>query len=379
MRKQLHITQILVYYDIPEIFIATDEVGTKFICLLVDIDKESILYISTPISTTRLSGFINGNINLREIFVKPETNFIYSFDKISDTIEANLLKEKVLSDEYLPNMGFTYKKPLDDNIKILNESIEKNNTIVHLAVSDSNNNYSVDIEHLGDIVLLYQRIIENSLKKELAQLPPKEKQSYYLPQNQKFRVFASSPGSFNLHMYSTSEVDLFGNSIIDLGLSKFEEIIRDFDNEDEYIESLKTVKGHTISSLTKLIKKIIDNDITIKHKWFSPGQENVHVSTIDQIKARKINNILKKSEELSEERKEFEGNFVQVDVNRGTWRIYNIADEKEYNGEAQEDLLQGVTVKTATYKIDCIEIVEHFLVAEKEKVKYILTKIELIV
>ncbi|MFW5871885.1 MAG: DUF6575 domain-containing protein [bacterium] len=376
MRKQLHILQILVYYDIPEIFIATDEVGTKFLCLLVDVDNESILYISTAISANRLTEFINGRVDLREIFVSPESNLIYSFDKISESIEANLFDREKLPEEYLPEVGFKYEKPLDENKLILNEALEKNNAIVHLAVSDSNDNYSIDADDFGDIVKLYQVIIENSYKKEIARQSFKNKKAYYIPQNFKLRAFASSYSSFNLHMYSTSQVDLFGNSIIELGLSKFEEIIRDFDNDDEYIESLRTVKGHAISSLKKLIKKLIDCDIKIKHKWYSLGQENVHFSTINKTKAQKIYDILTLSEELAEERKEFEGYFVQVDVEKGTWRIYNIEDEKEYSGEAQYDLLQGVTVKTEIYKIDCLEIIEELKVAEKEKVKYILTNIE---
>ena len=308
MSKQLHILQILVYYDIPEIFIATDEVGTKFLSLLVDVDNESMLYMSTE--------FINGRVTLRDIFLTPETNQIYSFDKIAENIEANLFNGAKLPEEYLPEVGFKYKKPLDENKLILNEALEKNNAIVHLAVSDSNDNYSIDADDFGDIVKLYQVIIEKSYKKEVARQYYKNKKAYYIPQNYKLRAFASSHSSFNLHMYSTSQVDLFGNSLIELGLSKFEEIIRDFDNDDEYIESLKTVKGHTISGLKKLIKKLIDCDIKIKHKWYSLGQENVHSSTINKTKAQKIYDILTLSEELTEERKEFEGYFVQVDVDK---------------------------------------------------------------
>ena len=368
--------QILVYYDIPEIFIATDEVGTKFLCLLVDVNNESILYIATPISAIRLTEFINGKVELRDIFVHPETNQIYYFDKIAEAIDLYLFDGIKLPDEYLPEVGFKYEKSLDDNKLILNEALEKNNAIVHLAVSDNNDNYSIDADDFGDIVKLYQVIIENSYKKEIARQNFKNKKPYYYPQNYKLRAFASSNGSFNLHMYSTSQIDLFGNSIIELGLLKFEEIIRDFDNDDEYIESLRTVKGHTISSLKKLIKKLIDCDIKIKHKWYSLGQENVHFSTINKTKAQKIYNILILTEELAEERKEFEGYFVQVDVEKGTWRIYNIEDKNEYSGEGPNDLLQGVTVQTKIYKIDCLEIIEELKVAEKEKVKYILTKIE---
>lgn len=376
MSIQLHILQILVYYDIPEIFIATDEVGTKYLCLLVDADNESILYISTPISKERLTEFIVGRADLRDIFVNPETKKIYSFNNLGETIQAHLFDNINLPEEYLPDVGFKYEKPLDENRLILNEALEKNNAIVHLAVSDSKNNYSIDVDDFGDIVKLYQVIIENIYKKTIAQQYAKNKRDFNTPNNYKLRAFDSSYSSFNLHMYSTSQVDLFGNSMIELGLSKFEEIIRDFDNNDEYIESLRTVKGHTISTLKKLVKKLIDSDILIKHKWYSLGQNKVHFSTINKSKAQNIYDILTISEELAEERKVFEGYFVQVDVKKGTWRIYNIEDNKEYSGESQDDLLQGVTIKTTIYNIDCLEIIEEMKVAEKEKVKYILEKIE---
>lgn len=376
MSIQLHILQILVYYDIPEIFIATDEVGTKYLCLLVDADNESILYISTPISKERLTEFIVGRADLRDIFVNPETKKIYSFNNLGETIQAHLFDNINLPEEYLPDVGFKYEKPLDENRLILNEALEKNNAIVHLAVSDSKNNYSIDVDDFGDIVKLYQVIIENIYKKTITQQYAKNKRDFNTPNNYKLRAFDSSYSSFNLHMYSTSQVDLFGNSMIELGLSKFEEIIRDFDNNDEYIESLRTVKGHTISTLKKLVKKLIDSDILIKHKWYSLGQNKVHFSTINKSKAQNIYDILTISEELAEERKVFEGYFVQVDVKKGTWRIYNIEDNKEYSGESQDDLLQGVTIKTTIYNIDCLEIIEEMKVAEKEKVKYILEKIE---
>lgn len=373
---KLKIMQILVYYDISEIFIATDEVGTKFICLLVDDDDESFLYISTAISSKRLSDFINGLVDLREIYVSPEINQIYSFNNISETIEATSFHDLVLPNEYLPEPGFKYKKALEEDKLILNEALEKNNAIVHLAVSDINDNYSIDADDLGDIVKLYQIIIENTYKKEITKRYIKNKKEYIIPENYKLRAFASSYSSFNLHLFSTSQVDLFGNSIIELALAKFEELVKDFDNDDLYIETLRTVKGHTISSFKKLIKKLIDCDIKIKHKWYSLGQENVHFTILDKTRANKIYDILNIRDELAEERKCFEGYFVQVDVKKGTWRIFNLEDEKEYNGEVLDNLLQGVTVRTEIYKIECLEIIEELKVAEKEKIKYTLEKIE---
>ena len=377
MKKLLKILQILVYYDLPEIFLAKDTVGTNYLCLLVDSENQETVYISTAISQSRLISFINGVTDLRDIFVNPEINEWFYFKQIGEIIEALKWQEETLPEAYLPLQGFIFQKQLQSDELILNEVIEKNNAVIHLAVSDSNDNYSIDADNLGDIVKLYQVIIENSFKKALIQHKIKDKISVFIPPNYKLRAFASSYSSFNLHFFSTAQIDLFGNSIIEFGLSKFDEITRDFTDEDEFIGSLRTVKGHTIGSLKKLVKKLLDSDIKIKHKWFAPNQEKVHLTVIDKIKAEKIYEILNLKEELAEEIRTFIGFFVQVDVEKGTWRILNLDDEKEYSGEAQGEILQGVTVKTVNYRIVCQEIIEELKVSEKEKVNYILRTIDI--
>ena len=164
--------------------------------------------------------------------------------------------------------------------------------------------------------------------------------------------------------------------MIEMGLEKFDEITKEYENEDDFITALRTVKGHTISSLKKLVKKLIDSDIKLKHKWFAPNQDKVHYTIIDKAKAEKIYAVLNLAEELAEETKTFLGYFVQVDVEKGTWRIFNLEDEKEYSGEASGQTLQGVTVETVNYKLVCQEIIEELKVSEKEKTKYILQAID---
>ena len=376
MVKQLNISQILVYYDFPEIFVAVDSVGTNYLCLLVATDNGNTNYITTAISNKRLSSFINGSTDLRDIFEEPEIKQWFTFSQVIDSIEAIEWNEASLPQDFLPEKGFLYHKQLQGDELILNEVIEKRNAVVHLAVSDSEDNYSIDADNLGDIVKLYQVIIENSYKKSLIQRNIKDKKQYYIPPNYKLRAFASSYSSFNLHFYSTSQTDLFGNAMIEMGLEKFDEITKDFDNEEDFITALRTVKGHTISSLKKLVKKLIDNNIKLKHKWFAPNQDKVHFTVIDKSKAEKIYAVLNLAEELAEETKTFLGYFVQVDVEKGTWRIYNLEDEKEYSGEATGQSLQGVTVETINYKLVCQEIIEELKVTEKEKTKYILQTID---
>jgi len=375
LNRLLNISQILVYYDFPHIFTANDKVNTSYLCMLVSIEDEP-LFIATQISKIRLINFLNGSVDLRDIFENPEINQIFTFNQIEDEINAKLFELAVIPNSFLPEKDFYFKNHSQSDDIIVQESIEYENAVVHLAVSDEQNNYSIEADDLGDIMKLYQVIIENTYKKELSNKKIKDKKSYYLPNNYKLRAFASSLSSFNIHLYSTSQRDLFGNAIIEVGLEKFSQLISEYKSDDAYIEILRSVKGHSVSTLRKLMKKLIDDNLTIKHKWYSPNKDTVDFIKVTPEKANRIYKVLNSSEELAEEIRIFEGHLVQVDIDKGTWRIKNIEDGNEYSGESNPDYLQGLTVETVNYKITCTELIEAMKVSEKEKTKYILTEIK---
>jgi copper homeostasis protein CutC len=121
---------------------------------------------------------------------------------------------------------------------------------------------------------------------------------------------------------------------------------------------------------------LIDENLTIKYKWFAPKLESVHHRILTTDYARKVYDLLNRSEELIEETKEFIGFVKQADVEKGNWRILNESDNKEYNGESAGKSLEGITLETVRYKILCQEIIEELTVSEKEKVKYVLKSID---
>jgi hypothetical protein len=371
MQKKLNISQILVYYDMPELFIATDEVDTNFICLLLEVTENSPSYLSTAISANRLSSFIKGQLELRQILIEPEINDWYSFNIDNESIIAERTDIQNFPEIYLPEPGFYLNNEILDNSSIVEEVVQKDNAVVHLAISDDKDNFSVDTDDLGDIVKLYSVMLENSFKKGLIEHKVKEKKALIVPMNYKLRAFAASRASFNIHLYSKSQKDLFGNCMVEYGLEKIEQILTEYANDKELISSLRSLKGHAVSSFKKILKKIIDEKLKIKHKWFAPNQKEVHFKVLDTVKAQKIYDILNQSEELTEEVKELIGVFVQADVERGTWRIKTADEDKEFSGEATSEELRGITLDTVTYKLICQEIIEEFKVTEKEKVKYI--------
>ena len=102
---KLKITEILEYYDVPQLFVATDAIETSYLCLTYDIDETGVLNcIALSISKDRLNDFITGHLELKEIYLHPEMDL---FDVIveGDNVEATV-REQAATDDMLPDEGY---------------------------------------------------------------------------------------------------------------------------------------------------------------------------------------------------------------------------------------------------------------------------------
>lgn len=375
MQRQLSIDRILVFHDFPELFLAKDALGLDYICMLIINTTTEYEYLCVAISKNKLYKFLNGKIDLRQIYLDPEIKEWYSSKDTSEPIFfiQNLEISEAI-DEFLPTEGYFYSDDLGDDI-IRKEVVENNNVIIHISLSDQNDDQSIPIDNLGDFSKLYQAVVENAYKKVILNSTLEDKKSYIIPQNYSLRAFASSPGSFVLHLKSKADKDLFGNSIIEEGLKKIDEIISDVSDSNQLIENLRSIKGHTISNYKKLIEKVISLNITFKYKWLSPNSTEIQRRTITKEYAEKVKEILVLKDELTQEIKEFTGYVKQADVERGSWRITNEDDNKDYSGESKGHLLEGITLETTKYKFICEEVIETLKVTEQEKIKYLLKEV----
>jgi len=375
VQRQLSIDRILVFHDFPELFLAKDALGLDYICMLIINTTTEYEYLCVAISKNKLYKFLNGKIDLRQIYLDPEIKEWYSSKDTSEPIFfiQNLEISEAI-DEFLPTEGYFYSDDLGDDI-IRKEVVENNNVIIHISLSDQNDDQSIPIDNLGDFSKLYQAVVENAYKKVILNSTLEDKKSYIIPQNYSLRAFASSPGSFVLHLKSKADKDLFGNSIIEEGLKKIDEIISDVSDSNQLIENLRSIKGHTISNYKKLIEKVISLNITFKYKWLSPNSTEIQRRTITKEYAEKVKEILVLKDELTQEIKEFTGYVKQADVERGSWRITNEDDNKDYSGESKGHLLEGITLETTKYKFICEEVIETLKVTEQEKIKYLLKEV----
>jgi hypothetical protein len=370
--------KILIYYDIPELFVAKDNVSTNYLCLKTQ-DQNSPMYVTIPISDKKLNLIQAGLLELRDAFINSENGYwlLASFDE-KELLFAEKIAWALIPEEFLPNAGFFFQKQEDYGSTILEESNAKYNTIVHLALTDQPGEQSVNVNTLADFIKIFQNLIKYTYKKEISQLKKNVREVLDQANNYTLRAFASTPGSFNIHLESTSHPNLFGENDIERALEKIDLMFFEYTSDQEIINTLRGFKGHSVSSLKRLLEIILRDSLHFEYKWISQKDTKIRKSSIKSVYASKIVDLLQSKNDLSQEIKEFIGYVHQADIDRGNWRIFNIDDEKEYSGISEHVKLDGITLETIKYRFICEEIIEEYKVSGKEETKYKLMSIETI-
>ena len=109
--RPLTLMQTLEYYDVPQIFVATDAMGTCYLCTLFDNDEvEGYKYIGVQLSEPRLMAFIGGQLDLREAYLHPEVeNAVYLVEAQKGTLTATtILQPQDITENMLPEAGYYF-------------------------------------------------------------------------------------------------------------------------------------------------------------------------------------------------------------------------------------------------------------------------------
>ena len=118
MNNELRIDKILDYYDEPQLFIARDMFDAQYICLLYA-DDEKPKYTAVKISNTKLTDFISGKVDLRQLFVSPEMKGEY-YEVVGndDHLSIAPLECATLPEERLPDSDYTLDADTQESITV---------------------------------------------------------------------------------------------------------------------------------------------------------------------------------------------------------------------------------------------------------------------
>ena len=113
--NKLKLVRTLEYYDVPQLFIAEDDNGASFLCMLYDIANDGELkIIGVIVSDDKLNDFIKGQVDLLTMFTSQEfEDSMFHIHMKEEGIYAEHYKG-VLDSSMLPDEGYFY----NDNYRI---------------------------------------------------------------------------------------------------------------------------------------------------------------------------------------------------------------------------------------------------------------------
>jgi len=91
MRRIIQHQETLIDYDSPQLFVASEQFNTQYLCLLVECNEHNDRFLCVPITSNRLKEFFSGWIELREIYDNPESDELFYADVVGVIKDIQLI------------------------------------------------------------------------------------------------------------------------------------------------------------------------------------------------------------------------------------------------------------------------------------------------
>ena len=362
---RLKFIEVIVFYEVPQIFIATDIFDTRYLCLLYPHNEELCYkYLAVRISEKRLNLFKGNIIDLLSIYKTPEDNEYFDVVvKEANDITAIPISANQIQPFMLPDDGFYCNYDAVDNDELISHSLQNGRIMSCIAFSDIENSHNIDVNVLTNALDRYQAMIRNCHIKRFGKQHASEAN---------MRACALQAASFDVHFILNETFDMFGEaSRISSTLQKIDEIFSEKSTDGLKVK-IEELQGHTLSSMRSFLQVLETNKLSFKHKWVkSTLEKSVLGSTISPNAISRVYEYLSSHTELEEVTTEFIGYFASGTVlNKGKWIF--ISDKKKITGTTDEsNMFNGITLgEHHLYKIKCIEYQEINPITAKPKASY---------
>jgi hypothetical protein len=358
-------TNILDYYDMPQLFVALDAVGTQYLCLFYDHDEAGKMKcIAVTISRDRLNDFITGHLDLRQVYLEPEM-WLYDVTVDGNIIEATPRAEAPAG-YMLPDEGYFLDYSQLENHDMVAASQEERKTIIRLAFNYETNNHAVPTGVLTGTVHNFQAIVSNAYKKLT-----KDRTGI----NSRLSVRAAIAASFDLELVANEPTNLFGGSKVADTLDMISPL---FSDEDEAVANCLATFKNTQRNYKNLLKTLSDENISFKCKWVQGAVDGVvGECPVTKERVQSLYSLASNLQMLEETEELFEGSFFMANTRNGRWGLSPIGEKKAKYGVCTEVAkLEGIVLKNRVYRVKCTVRPTLNPNTGKEYKSYILTDIQ---
>ena len=317
----LHIqhSETLVFYDAPQVFVAKDNIGTHYLCLLTESSthgQDNFLCIA--ISNSRILEFKRGKTDLRGLFEYPEIpgQWFVGVPSINNDL---ILESTDLNPEWLPEPGFFLEPDGNADGLIAQEAIEKQRPIIHFSLNppESKDEAKISIQNLVIPLSALNRMLTHAYKKASKAFSVQADEIDAL----RPEVFAQSSGSFKIHIQAQplEDRDVYGGSLIEQTMNIIYKMMELTGSENYQTDSsLHPYKGHLLSSYKTLLDYVVENSAPITLSFSMPHKIPVR-NSVSVDSAKKMQMFLNERKELAVENVELTGAVLMADSRKGSW------------------------------------------------------------
>lgn len=365
----MDITEILSFYELPQIVVARNVFGTQFLMLLEsDETEQGLQYLSVPVSNEKLNLFKGKKIDLLSIYTKPEVDHYYlMYTKGDNEFLIKQIDFDDITEDMLPLEGFYCEYNENPVENLVNKSIISGHISSSLAIVDAHNSHQIDCNTLATIILNYQDLVKSS---HVSLYGTKKIEEARLD------VIATQAASFDVEFQSSLPLDLFGSSKINETFGVVDRLLGISDDEQLFKE-VEEQHYKVLGSLKKFVSVLAENKYSLRHSWVASTIERIVVEkSFDSNHVCKLFEKLKQIDETESDDISFEGVLVSADAKNGKWGLLQ-DNGKIVRGHSDDvDLLNGIQIKSTKYTFKCHTQIIKDLVKRKETNIYTLYKID---
>jgi hypothetical protein len=367
--KTLSQDLVLLFYDIPQVFLAKDQVGCKYVCMIGNEDLNSgPVYACVAVSPSRASMVVGGQIDLRSVFETPEVaEFHLAHFSANDngTLIAERADYTVFPDSALPGPGLIFNE-FDE---VAQTAAELNTTVsfVSLEVPEAAQSARIRSATLGGFLFIFQAIVRNFSRAaaRIAKKPLKREDDSFATD-----VFGFAQGSFKIKFRSAHPSDLNGESaVFTIAMTQVQKFLAAASDTAAAIEYLQSVKGHTASSLIKMLGFLSDHSAGIHVEWANPSMSSASRSRLELDNIRHLYEACRQRSDLTVQEVVIRGRVDLAADKAGNWKIISQEDQEAYSGEIMPESglsLSGMVITNAVYEFTCEERMETVSATGKE-------------
>jgi len=383
---QLEIIEVYDFYDKPVLFSCKNKSGLVFIVLCVDSSDSAEIWLYSPISLSRFQSAVQGEVELRNIFIDTEDAFVYQVE-VPYEDERNAIVKNVscheIPDEYLPGLGQLIQSENNcDDTNIEANSTRKRREIIDFILQFPEKEIAeAPVGDLGLILSSLQETID-----AIGQIKLGKSESHIIQPEvkQKTQVVMSGvfSGSFGMRLEGTvyEEDNLgLGESFLGQCLREFIQLINLGASTEELPAKLNVLKRKTALKYTEFLKALTRIGISKLHiDWASPGRK-VQTGEIELETVFNVLDVIKNTKIRAETEIYANVRLTQINYSNKTTTLQEVGSRKKYRCFIADSALKDVETinKTLVYVATIQDYVILSPVVDKEKHEYELLSFKL--